>query len=168
MKSPIDIILTALRCIGGKFDTVAAVRMLIAIGYQESGFKHRKQRKGPAVGFWQFERGGGIFGVISHRTTKALALQLFKDFSLGKTTELTKAVIMDRLYSAFQKDEFDVLAACYARLLLWTHPKALPNNEEEAWQYYLDVWRPGKPHKNRWSENWEKANEAIKSIDHES
>ena len=162
MKSPYQISKEALECLGGKFDSLLALQMLLAIGFQESGFVHRKQVKGPAVGFWQFEKGGGIFGVISHSSTKLLALLLFDEFHLGKASKLTKSQIMDKLYSAFQKEEYDLLAACYARLLLWTHPKALPETKEEAWDYYLAVWRPGKPHRNRWDENWKKAKEAIK------
>lgn len=161
MITPYQITKEALQCLGGKFDTRIAMQMLLAIGYQESGFVHRKQVKGPAVGFWQFEKGGGIFGVITHRASKGLALLLFDEFKLGNSKKLARSIVMDKLYTAFQKEEFDVLAACYARLLLWTHPKALPTDKEEAWDYYLAVWRPGKPHRNRWDENWKKAIEQI-------
>src|SRR5690606_12884686 len=39
----------------------------------------------------------------------------------------------------------DVLAAAFARLLLWTNPSLLPfiGDEEGAWQAYLREWRPG-------------------------
>ena len=39
-----------------------AVTMMLAIGYQESRFEHRRQIRGPARGFWQFEHGGGVVG----------------------------------------------------------------------------------------------------------
>lgn len=39
----------------------------------------------------------------------------------------------------------DVLAAGFARLLLWTDPHRLPavGDVEGAWQLYLRTWRPG-------------------------
>ena len=63
----------------------------------------------------------------------------------------------EAVYKALPTD--DVLAACFARLLLFTVPRKLPNTEEAAWQYYLEGWRPGKPHRHRWAQNWK--NNAI-------
>ena len=50
---------------------------------------------------------------------------------------------VDAVYSALHRD--DILAAAFARLLLWTNPNALPaiGQEEAAWQLYLREWRPG-------------------------
>ena len=52
----------------------------------------------------------------------------------------------------------DVLACIFARLLLWTHPQALPKRGDVAgaWAYYLDLWRPGKPHHELWPGNFER------------
>jgi hypothetical protein len=47
----------------------------------------------------------------------------------------------------------DILAACFARLLLWTDPRLLPQGPERAvdgWAQYLATWRPGKPHAATW------------------
>src|SRR5690606_35531315 len=49
-----------------RMDSDRATVMLLAIGLQESRFEHRRQIKGPARGFWQFERGGGVRGVMTH------------------------------------------------------------------------------------------------------
>lgn len=46
----------------------------------------------------------------------------------------------------------DVLAAVFARLLLWTLPDALPDvhSYEDGWHQYVSAWRPGKPHPATW------------------
>ena len=53
------------------------------------------------------------------------------------------AVIAGDVHAALEHD--DVLAAAFARLLLWTDPKSLPalNDADGAWQLYLRTWRPG-------------------------
>ncbi len=122
--------------------------MLLAIGLQESGLCKRRQLGGPARGFWQFER-NGIIGVLRHRETigplnKALNTLCY----LPNESECYDAV-----------EHNDVLAAVFARLLLWTLPSALPTKDETAigWTQYLDAWRPGRPHEARWSGNYRAA-----------
>ena len=50
--------------------SMRALRMMWSIGRQESRLIHRYQKttdpytKGPARGLWQFERGGGVRGVV--------------------------------------------------------------------------------------------------------
>ena len=50
----------------------------------------------------------------------------------------------------------DLLMAGFSRLLLLPDPKPLPGlyQVEEAWDYYLRNWRPGKPHKDSWGNIW--------------
>ena len=50
----------ALRILPPMMTSDAAKAMLLAIGMQESRLTHRKQIVGPAMGLWQFERGGGV------------------------------------------------------------------------------------------------------------
>jgi len=116
--------------------------MLLAIGLQESRFVHRKQIKGPARGFWQFEAGGGTRGVLTHPRTQRLAQDL-ADHRVQTTNILP-------VNAALAED--DVLACCFARLLLWTDPTSLPRlgEVERAWHCYLRNWRPGKPHRETW------------------
>lgn len=128
-----------------------AKAMLLAIGFQESGFVYRRQVSGPARGWWQFEERGGVNGVLSHSATKpaidaALASLHYQPWDC---------------YDALADN--DVLAAVFARLLLWTHPARLPQQNEVggAWSYYLDTWRPGKPHKETWEGNYERAWEVV-------
>lgn len=116
--------------------------MLVAIGLQESRFTHRRQVGGPARGFWQFELGGGVRGVLTHQATKpiirAVLERLQYDFDPATS------------YAAIEHN--DVLACIYARLLLWALPYKLPvqGEVESAWGQYLAAWRPGKPHRETW------------------
>ena len=118
-----------------------AVVMLLAIGLQESLFRYRRQIKGPARGFWQFEYGGGFKGVFAHRASKQHAEQLAT--SRGHFKYLDLRANLRHAYDQLEHD--DVFAASIARLLLWTDPKALPplNDVDGAWQLYLRTWRPG-------------------------
>ena len=50
--------------------------MLLAIGLQESRLTHRRQIGGPARGLWQFERGGGVAGVLRHAASRDHALSV--------------------------------------------------------------------------------------------
>ena len=113
-----------------------ATVLLLAIGLQESAFKYRRQIKGPARGFWQFDAGGGFRGVLQHRSTERHAAALLVERGHGGMIEREQ---FDQL------EHDDVLAAGMARLLLWTDPKALPalNQPDEAFEYYLRNWRPG-------------------------
>jgi hypothetical protein len=49
----------------------------------------------------------------------------------------------------------------FARLLLWTDPRAMPREMDEGWACYLRNWRPGKPHFHAWGDNWRLAREAV-------
>lgn len=126
-----------------------ATAMLLAIAGQESNCCARKQRKGPARGFWQFEASGGVKGVLTHPATKESASVVLNALSyVPDVTEVHEAITHN-----------DVLAAVFARLLLWTDPAALPqqNDCSEAWRLYIRTWRPGKPHPHTWGDHWAKA-----------
>lgn len=129
-----------------KMNTPAATAQILATGLQESKFKHRKQIGGPAMGFFQFERGGGIAGVLRHEATAQhvrAALRALCYPASAATPETCYRLVADN----------DVLAAVFARLLLWTVPGRLPNRHEAeyGWRVYIDGWRPGKPHRNSWN-----------------
>ena len=145
--------LPALDIIGVKDSDEARV-MMLAIGLQESRFEHRRQmNSGPAMGFWQFERGGGVRGVLRHATSKAKAAKLCQ----ARNT-------MDMEMQAWQGLQYDdVLAAGFARLLLLTDPRALPDVTDTvgAWDYYIRNWRPGKPHIETWAKCHRQAREVL-------
>lgn len=139
--------------------TPAAERLMLAIGWQESRFLYRDQVDtgpavlGPATGFWQFESGGGVRGVMRHHATSSFALNR----ALMANVPFRQADI----WAAFADRKHDRLAAAFARLLLWTDPKPLPQGEAQGWDYYLRTWRPGKPHARTWSEAWARADETV-------
>jgi len=125
-----------------KMQGARAETMLLTIGLQESKFKYRNQIGGPAHGFYQFESGGGVRGVLKHPSSEGVIAALLKDLEIPS----------ENAYSAIVYN--DVLATAFARLLLWTDPLGLPAVASEpslSWKYYLRTWRPGKPHEATWA-----------------
>lgn len=150
-----DAIVPALALLPVQMTSAQATVMLFAIGLQESRFVHRWQvlsggRKGPARGFWQFEKGnnltrGGVTGVMLHDASR---------YWLSVLCQARGAVFSaPSIWLRIETD--DVLAAGLARLMLFTDRKPLPaiTDTEGAWQYYLRCWRPGKPHSETWADN---------------
>ena len=123
-------------------DSAKARMMMLVIGLQESRFEHRHQIGGPAHGFWQFERGGGVRGVLMHKTSAVDAVKVCHERGVGST--------VIEVYDRIEHD--DILAACFARLLLLTDPRPLPiiGDMDGSWDYYERNWRPGKPHRGTW------------------
>ncbi len=143
----------ALAMLPARMSSREAEVQMLAIGLQESRFEHRRQIGGPARGFWQFEQGGGVRGVLRHSASREHALAVCRVRNVIATESA--------VYAALEND--DVLAAAFARLLLWTDPKALPalGDEQAAWDLYLRTWRPGKPHRHTWDALYAKALEAV-------
>lgn len=134
----------ALSLLPEKMTSEPAKAMLLAIALQESGLRHRVQVGGPAKGWWQFEP-IGVSGVQGHHTTRELAAGADHTFLYAS----------DAVYDALQHN--DVLAATYARLLLFQCPDKLPSGRmdvDEGWRQYVRQWRPGRPHPSRWADNW--------------
>lgn len=131
--------------------------MILAIGLQESKFLFRKQvPNGPARGFWQFEQMGGVMGVLSHHSTKDIVVPIVEMFLYKPTSIICHEAIQNH----------DVLAAVFARLLLWTDPRSLPSPVEvdKGWSIYLNNWRPGKPHPSEWADNFNHAWQVVKGV----
>lgn len=136
----------------------AATAMLLAIALQESKAIHRRQVKGPARGFWQFEADGGVEGVLKHPATQRNARASLVALCYSKSMTVTD------IHAALEHN--DALAAVWARLLLWTEPAPLPPRElgmTEAWRQYLNTWRPGTPHPETWAENYDRAWAMVES-----
>ena len=148
----------ALRLLPPAMDSKEARVMLYAIGLQESRFTHRAQvidggGKGPARGYWQFERGGGVTGVLRHPSSR---------FWMNSVCNARNVPAQPmNVWLALETD--DVLAAAAARLLLFTDQARLPaiGEQSEALRYYLRIWRPGKPHPRTWPECYETALKAV-------
>jgi hypothetical protein len=136
-----------------KMNSPEASALILAIGLQESQFMARRQLPrrpggppGPAKGLWQFERGGGVAGVMKHAKTKGPLL--------AALTELRYAEAMGHsldLYNIIEHN--DVVACVFARLNLWWLPAKLPGQHDPdgAWKQYLQAWKPGKPHHRTWN-----------------
>lgn len=150
----------ALRLLPERMDGKEARVQMLAMGLQESRFEYtyqivqgRPEAKGPARGYWQFERGGGVRGVLSHASSKQHALLVCAE----RGVEPDARTVWDRL-------EYDpVLAAAFARLLLWTDPRSLPalGDAQGAWDLYIRTWRPGKPHRHTWDAFYARALRAV-------
>ena len=124
-----------------KMNTPESVVMLLTIGQQESRFQFRRQVRGPAHGFYQFESGGGVHGVLTHKASRPYIYPILESLEVNET-ELYDSIVYN-----------DALATVCARLLLYTDPRPLPalnTDPGESWSYYIRNWRPGKPHRQTW------------------
>ncbi len=123
--------------------------MLVCIGLQESRFEHRRQVGGPALSFWQMEAGGGVRGVLRHPATRPYITPILKTMLYEDDESECHAALLDN----------DILAAVFARLLLYSDPKPLPKADEPnvGWEYYRRTWRPGKPHPKTWRQYWDQS-----------
>lgn len=138
-------------------DSPKARMMLLAIGLQESRFEHRRQIGGPARGFWQFEKNGGVRGVLGYKTTAVDAVKVCHACNVESRTR--------EVYDQIEHD--DILACCFARLLLWTDPMPLPmiGDVEGSWAYYERNWRPGKPHRHTWDALYQQAHNLLMAVE---
>lgn len=120
-----------------------ATAMLLAIGLQESRFLLRRQTGGPARGFWQFET-AGIAGVLHHEQTANVIGAVLDHLRYNSHDEAP--------YVLFAVEDNDVLAAAFARCLLYTLPSQLPGEADAAdgWDQYIAGWRPGRPRRESW------------------
>lgn len=133
----------ALAMLPSRMNSPEARVLMLAITGQEADFHHRWQvydrakplAMGAARGLGQFERGGGVKGVLTHASSKVHAIEACHRLGITPT--------VDAVYNALHAN--DVLAGVFIRLLLWTSPRALPavGDVEGAWQAYLREWRPG-------------------------
>jgi hypothetical protein len=131
----------------------AADIMLLAIGFQESGFVARHQVRGSAVGFWQLDA-GGVDALLQNQATRvkvdeALNTLGYKVGSYYRSTHL---------FDALEHNDF--ASAALARILLWANPARLPESRDlvdVAWNIYVNTWRPGKPRRNDWAISWNAA-----------
>jgi hypothetical protein len=142
----------ALALLPEKMDSRQARALVLAICLQESGLAHRTQMNGgPARGLAQFERGGGVRGVLTHPASRDYADRVCRLRGIQPTP--------GQVYNSLADD--DILAVALARLLLWTDPHTLPADEQGGWDLYARVWRPGKPRPDDWPANYRTACETV-------
>lgn len=136
----------ALGMLPAAMDTDRARVQMLATTLQEADATRRVQSgNGPAHGLWQMEENGAVRGVMQHPASRDFAHAICA----------TRHLVFDRyaVWQALVHD--DILAAAFARLLLWTDVRALPDIDraDDAWQMYLRVWKPGKPRPLDWPAN---------------
>lgn len=132
-----------------KMDSKYARIQLAAIGYQETKYLTRLQYGGgPARGFWQMEEAGGVHGVMNFKADGGNIAYLARSVCHARGVPFVRKAV----WEAMATD--DVLAAAFARLLMYTDSYALPKTEQEGWAMYLRTWRPGKPHPKEWAASW--------------
>ena len=146
-----------LHVLGGPAHTIDAERFLVAIAGQESDWTHRYQHSpravaGPARGWWQFEQ-IGVAGVLSHVSSREIARRVLERHH----------IVPEKLAAWRACEGHDMWAVSLARLLVLTEPRPLPVDLDDAWRQYLNLWRPGKPRSERWSERWQQAEDAVRS-----
>ena len=145
MPYPKDAVNESYKLLPMKMDSPFARINQAAIGQQESGYLVRRQYgNGPARGYWQFEEGGGVRGVMEHKSTSELA----RSVCHARGVPFVRRTV----WEALETD--DVLAAAFCRLLMWTDSGKLPTNEADGWAMYARTWRPGKPHPDKWPASW--------------
>jgi hypothetical protein len=157
-------IIPALGMLDSKLDTPAARAMLIAIALQETGLRARRQmleardhwwesKPGKGHGFWQFERDGGVRGVLRHAAASAIVLPVIDAMLYPRDPYAVHEALIHN----------DILACVLARALLYSVPDAMPrpNEADKGWSIYLKAWRPGKAHPEAWPENYRIAWEAV-------
>lgn len=149
------IIVPALATLPDQMDSPEARLMLLAIALQESGLAARQQTGGPARGLWQFERNGVLAVMHNLRTA---------DIVFNWCDENGVTYGSNSIYERLALD--DELACVFARLLLWTDPRPLPEIGDvmTAYELYERTWRPGKPSYTRWKTTaYPQALEAIRA-----
>ena len=146
MPALLDDIESGLSLLPTSLRTVSARIQLFATSRQENPTRSPRQiiRKdgklqplGPAAGDYQFEKTGGIRGLVRFKSPRVHGM-------LTQVCQARKvAVTEDALFDAVQVDP--VLAAALARLLYFTDSGALPavGDGQGAWDMYLRTWRPG-------------------------
>lgn len=145
MPYPKDAVNESYKLLPLKMDSPFARVNQAAIGQQESGYLVRRQYgNGPARGYWQFEEGGGVKGVMEHKSTAELA----RSVCHARGVPFVRRTV----WEALETD--DVLAAAFCRLLMWTDSGKLPTSESDGWAMYARTWRPGRPHPDKWPASW--------------
>jgi hypothetical protein len=147
--------LLLLNRVGGIWSDDRARVLLVAIAGQESGIASRRQQPGPARGWFQFEKGGAVSGVLQHPLTAGAAARV--------CAELDIPADIPTVYEAIAWS--DELSVAFARLLLWIDPAELPavGVQDIAYKIYIRCWRPGAPRPASWPARYADAVAAVKA-----
>lgn len=143
-----NIIPAALSLLPDKMDSPEARAILIAIALQESALRYRRQVGGPALGLLQWEL-PQVGLVLRHPVVGPLAQNVLKVlvYDHGDPPH-------EHIHAAMEHN--DILQMAFSRLLLWPDAAPLPKRDDVQGSLatYLRVWRPGRPHPEKWPANW--------------
>jgi hypothetical protein len=143
-----NIIPAALSLLPDRMDSPEARAMLIAIALQESALRHRRQVGGPALGLLQWEL-AQVGLVLRHPVVGPLARNVLAAlvYEPGDPPH-------EHIHAAMEHN--DVLQCAFSRLLLWPDAAPLPRRDDVQGSLatYLRVWKPGRPHPEKWPANW--------------
>ncbi len=141
----------AMELLPEKMNSPEAKALLTAICLQESGFKHRRQVGGPALGLLQWEL-PQVGLVLRHEVVGPLARNVLATlvYEPGDPPH-------ERTHAAMEHN--DILQCAFSRLLLWPDAAPLPKRDDVQGSLatYLRVWKPGRPHPEKWPANWAQA-----------
>ena len=141
----------ALLLLPEKMRSEEAARLLVAIALQESQLNYRQQIGGPARGFlmWELPQVGLVLrhDVVGPLARDVLAALVYTEGSSPH----------ESIHDAMQHN--DILQCAFSRLLLWPDAAPLPKQSDVQGSLatYLRVWRPGRPHPEKWPANWASA-----------
>lgn len=125
-----------------------AAALCYAICGQESGWEHRVQVNGPARSYAQFES-IAVRDVMQRATSKDRCRMLCHELNVDFDAQVIHTAMVQN----------DLLMLGMTRLNLWNQRGALPSptlaSQDAAWNYYVNTWKPGKPHPNRWGAHWQ-------------
>lgn len=132
-----------LKLLPAHMNTLPARAQMLKMCLQESLGIHRDQLEkggknvviGPALGLWQFERGGACTALLKHAATKGFVRHLCAHFGIEANP--------DAVWRALKVN--DVFAAAMARINLYWLPQALPDihDEQGGFEQYIEAWQPG-------------------------
>ena len=145
------VIPAALELLPEKMNSPEAKALLTAICLQESGFKHRRQVGGPALGLLQWEL-PQVGLVLRHEVVGPLARNVLAAllYEPGNPPH-------ERIHAAMEHN--DILQCAFSRLLLWPDAAPLPQrgDVQGSLATYLRVWRPGRARPDTWPANYAQA-----------
>ncbi|BCD84279.1 hypothetical protein PSm6_06860 [Pseudomonas solani] len=140
----------ALSLLPDEMNSPEAQLMLLAIALQESDLDKRPLAEGGPHSYWQS-------GSPDEMVHFVLRCPVTRDLAVAVCDARQVPPVDERVRAALEHD--DVLAAAFARLLLWTDPARLPAIDEvdAAHDLYMRTWRTPDPRPELWCEHHARA-----------
>ncbi|UXY51647.1 hypothetical protein [Pseudomonas tohonis] len=146
----------ALALLPDEMNSPEAQLMLLAIALQESGLEKRPLAEGGPHSYW---RSGSPDEMVHF----VLRCPVTRDLAVTVCDARQVPPVDERVRAALEHD--DVLAAAFARLLLWTDPALLPRIDEvdAGHDLYMRTWRTPDPRPELWPEHHARAAQVVRT-----